>query len=173
MLYSDTVPLIYVNDTICMVICPSSRFKLIILWPKINHLYMLWVRGLVPFWVLRHSFLSLTDCWWLYNIQPKTSRGVLFLSPSDAYVRSFLYLLYTLIKLYYTKLWVIKPRLWPRIEFFSSGGQESWCRNSTTTFQGLGDGKNEGSWRENLEIWWRMSCEAGGGICISVLCALS
>ena len=26
--------------------------------------------------------------------------GVLFLSPSDAYVRSFLYLLYTLIKLY-------------------------------------------------------------------------
>ena len=29
--------------------------------------------------------------------------GVLFLPPSDAYVRSFLYLLYTLIKLYYTK----------------------------------------------------------------------
>ena len=22
---------------------------------------------------------------------------------------------------------MIKPRLWPRIEFFSSGGQESWC----------------------------------------------
>ena len=53
--------------------------------------------------VLRHSFLSLTDCWWLYNIQLKTSRGVLFLPPSNAYVRSFLYLLYTLIKLYYTK----------------------------------------------------------------------
>ena len=29
--------------------------------------------------------------------------GVLFLPPSDVYVRSFLYLLYTLIKLYYTK----------------------------------------------------------------------
>ena len=29
--------------------------------------------------------------------------GVLFLSPSDAYVRIFLYLLYTLIKLYYAK----------------------------------------------------------------------
>ena len=28
--------------------------------------------------------------------------GVLFRPPSDAYVRSFLYLLYTLIKLYYT-----------------------------------------------------------------------
>ena len=61
------------------------------------------VRGLVPFWVLRHSFLSLTDCWWLYNSQLKTSRGVLFLPPSDAYVRSFLYLLYTSIKFYYTK----------------------------------------------------------------------
>ena len=32
-----------------------------------------------------------------------TSKGVLFLPPSDAYVRSFLYLPYTLIKLYYTK----------------------------------------------------------------------
>ena len=37
-LYSDTVPLIYVNKTICMVICPSTRFKLIILWPGMNHL---------------------------------------------------------------------------------------------------------------------------------------
>ena len=32
-----------------------------------------------------------------------TSKGVLFLSPSDAYVRIFLYLLYTLIKLDYTR----------------------------------------------------------------------
>ena len=29
---------------------------------------------------------------------------------------------------------MIKPHLWPRIEFFSSGGQESWRRDSTTTF---------------------------------------
>ena len=101
---------------------------------KVIPKYILWVRGLVPFWVLRHSFVSLTGCLWLYNIQLKTSRGVLFLPPSDAYVRSFLYLLYTLIKLYYTKLWVIKPRLWPRIEFFSSGGQESWHCDSTTPF---------------------------------------
>ena len=64
---------------------------------------ILWVRGLEPFWVLRHCFLSLTDCWWLYNIQLKTGRGALILPPSDAYVRSFLYLLYALIKLYYTK----------------------------------------------------------------------
>ena len=47
------------------------------------------------------TFLSFINR--LYNIQLKTSRGVLFLPPSDAYVRSFLYLLYTLIKLYYTK----------------------------------------------------------------------
>ena len=41
--------------------------------------------------------------WRVYNFIVNTSRRVLFLPPSDAYVRSFLYLLYTLIKLYYTK----------------------------------------------------------------------
>ena len=39
----------------------------------------------------------------VYNSMANTSKGVLFLPPSDVYVRSFLYLLYTLIKLYYTK----------------------------------------------------------------------
>ena len=41
--------------------------------------------------------------WRVYNFIANTSKRVLFLAPSDAYVRSFLYLLYTLIKLYYTK----------------------------------------------------------------------
>ena len=41
--------------------------------------------------------------WSVCNSVANTSKGVLFLPPSDAYVRSFLYLLYTLIKLYYTK----------------------------------------------------------------------
>ena len=41
--------------------------------------------------------------WRVYNSIANTSKGVLFLPPSDAYVRSFLYLLYTLIKLYHTK----------------------------------------------------------------------
>ena len=41
--------------------------------------------------------------WRVYNSIVTTSKGVLFLPPSDAYVRSFLYLLYTLIKLYRTK----------------------------------------------------------------------
>ena len=38
-----------------------------------------------------------------YNGRLKKKSWVLFLSLFDAYVRSFLYLLYTLIKLYYTK----------------------------------------------------------------------
>ena len=38
--------------------------------------------------------------WRVYNF---ISKWVLFLPPSDAYVRSFLYLLYTLIQLDYTK----------------------------------------------------------------------
>ena len=41
--------------------------------------------------------------WRVYNSTANTSKGVLFLPPSEAYVRSFLYLLYTLIKLHYTK----------------------------------------------------------------------
>ena len=61
----------------------------------------------------------------IYNSSANTSKGVLFLPPSDAYVRSFLYLLYTLVKLYYTKALSNQACLWPRIEFFSSGGQES------------------------------------------------
>ena len=48
-------------------------------------------------------FFSLTDCEWLYNIQLKTRRGGTLFPPYDAYVRSLLYLLYTLIKLHYTK----------------------------------------------------------------------
>ena len=40
--------------------------------------------------------------WRVYNSIANTSKRVLFLPPSDVYVRSFLYLLYTLIKLYYT-----------------------------------------------------------------------
>ena len=55
-----------------------------------------------------------------------TSKGVLFLCPSDTYVKSFLCLLYTLIKLDYTKALSDQARLWPQIEYFS-GGQESRC----------------------------------------------
>ena len=48
--------------------------------------------GLENFWVhLRKSYVLF-----------EKELEVLFLPPSDAYVRSFLYLLYTLIKLYYT-----------------------------------------------------------------------
>ena len=46
---------------------------------------------------------SLWIHWRGYNCIANTSKWVLFLPPSDVYVRSFLFLLYTLIKLYYTK----------------------------------------------------------------------
>ena len=45
----------------------------------------------------------LLNHWRVYNSTANASKGVLFLPTSDAYVRSFLYPLYTLIKLYYTK----------------------------------------------------------------------
>ena len=41
--------------------------------------------------------------WRVYNSIANTKQASLFLPPSDVYVRSFLYLLYTLIRLYYTK----------------------------------------------------------------------
>ena len=97
MLYSDIVPLIYVNETICVVICPSTRFKSIISWPGMNYLVPKLSQNAIYGWgAWCHSefsdirFFSLTDFEWLYNIQLKTRRGVLFLPPSDAYVRSFL-----------------------------------------------------------------------------------
>ena len=93
--YSDIVPLICINETICLVNCPSIRFKSIIYGRR----WIIWCHS--KFYDI--AFLSLTDCEWLYNIQLKTSKGVLFLTHDYAYVRSFLYVLYTLIKLYYTK----------------------------------------------------------------------
>ena len=80
----------------------------------------------------------------------KTSKGVFFLPPSDAYVRSFLYLLYTLIKLYYTKAlsdqasslapdWILL--LWrPRI-------LASLCRSATTFHLGSSSGILQGKVR--------------------------
>ena len=53
-------------------------------------------------------------------------RGALFLPLSNVYVRSFLYFFYTLVKLYYTKALSDQASSLARIEFFSSGGQESW-----------------------------------------------
>ena len=41
--------------------------------------------------------------WRVHNSIANTSEQVLFLPAPHVYVRSFLYLLYTLIKLYYTK----------------------------------------------------------------------
>ena len=90
------------------------------------------------------------------NIQLKTSRGVLFLPPSDAYVRSFLYLFYTLIKLYHTKAlseqalslapdWI--PLLWrPRIPVS--------FRGSATTFQLSVVMEVWGQGASIVRFWW-------------------
>ena len=92
----------------------------------------------------------------LCNIRLKTSKGALFLPPLDVYVRSFLYLFYTLIKLYYTRLWTIKPRPWPQIEFFSSEGQESrhlsWLSNNPSI----------GAW-QSLDLFLKGSGESEVG----------
>ena len=61
------------------------------------------------------SSLKPPDILWIhckvYHFIVNTSKWVLFLPPSDAYVRSFLYLLYTLIKLYYTHTHTHKENL--------------------------------------------------------------
>ena len=41
--------------------------------------------------------------WRVYNSIANTSKEVIFLPPSDVYIRSFLCLFHPLIKLYYTK----------------------------------------------------------------------
>ena len=71
--------------------------------------------------------------WRVYNSIANTSKGVLFLPPSDVNVRSFLYLFYTLIKLDYTKSLSDQASSLASDEF-SSGGQESqrlsWFSNN-------------------------------------------
>ena len=93
--YSGIVPLIYVNETICwysaLLQDSSQSFY--------GQGWIIWCHS--KFYDI--PFCLLTDWEWLYIIQLKTGGGGTLLPPSDVYVRSFLYLLYTLIKLYYTK----------------------------------------------------------------------
>ena len=116
MLYSDIVPLIYVSKTICMVICPSTRFKSIVLWPGMNHLVPGLSQNAIYGWgawchseFLRHSFLFINRLWvcfiyiyiyiyiyklYIYNIQLKNRRGVLFcpllMTMTEAFSISFI-----------------------------------------------------------------------------------
>ena len=92
--------------------------------------------------------------WRVYNSIANTSKWVLFLLPSDVYVGSFLYLLYSSIKLYYTKAlsdqasslapdWILLFRR-PRI-------LASLC-SSGTTFQ-EGDDRGWNGWIASLTQW--------------------
>ena len=101
----------YVNGPcICLEICLSSRFMSTVLWPGWLTLCQCYLKmhvvgegpGATPS-VLRH-FLSLISSLLIgFNSLLKTSKAAFILSPSDVYVRSFFYLFYALIKLYYTK----------------------------------------------------------------------
>ena len=64
---------------------------------------------------------------WSMNFQI-TSKRVLFLPLSDAYVRSFLYLLYTLIKLYYTHTHTKEKAEEPEIKLTKSIGSSKKAR---------------------------------------------
>ena len=108
--------------------------------------------------------------WRVYNSIANTSKWVLFLPPSDVYVRSFLYLCYTLIKLYYTKSlsnqasflapdWILLLRR-PRIP--------ASLRCSATTFQEGDDRGWDGQiaslsqwrwiWVNSRSWWWKGKC---------------
>ena len=63
---------------------------------------------------LRYSFyLFSAASWEVYKVLLKLVRRVLFLPPSDVYVRSFLCSI-TLNKILHTKLWVTETCLWSR-----------------------------------------------------------
>ena len=93
---------------ICLENCLSSRITSFVLWPGMTHLMPMFSQNLYCGWgtwwhSLNFETLSFNSLLTVYNFLLKTSKGALFLPPSDVYVRSFLYLFYTLIKVYYTK----------------------------------------------------------------------
>ena len=77
--------------------------------------------------------------WRVYNSIANASKRVLFLPPSDVYIRSFLYLLYTLIKLYYTKA-LSDPGLPLALDqiFLQRPRTPTSLHDSATTFHGHG-----------------------------------
>ena len=95
-----------------MVICPSTRFKSIVLWPGMTHLVPRLSQNASYGWgpgaiLSFKTFLSFINRLLVTNIQLKTSRGALFLPPSDAYVRSFF-----LSPLYFNKTLLHKSSEW-------------------------------------------------------------
>ena len=98
-------------------------------------------------WLSSSSSDYVTSSW-------RLAGGVLFLPPSDTYVRSFLYLLYTLIKLYYTKALSDQASSLAPDWILLLPGQESWRRDSTTTFQYECKNGHKSQWNgiERLEI---------------------
>ena len=74
---------------------------------------------------------------WTTSLNLKTSRGVFFLSPSDVYVRSFLYPFYTLIKLLHKSSEQSSLISGPRLNSSPPEAKNPGVfRGSATTFQG-------------------------------------
>ena len=103
MLYSYIVLLINVSETIYSY-GNLPFFKILI-----NHFMPQDNSPGAILWVLRHFLSLISRLLIALKHRLKTSRGVLFLSPSDVYVRSFLYLFYTLIKYYYIEALSSQP----------------------------------------------------------------
>ena len=89
--------------------------------------YSLWPHGLQPARLLCLEWvaISFSSANFSSSRLVATSKGALFLSPSDVYVRSFLGLFYTLIKLYYTKTWSVQTSSLAPTDFLSSRGHKS------------------------------------------------
>ena len=66
--------------------------------------------------------------WRIYNSIANTSKWLLFLPSSDVYVRNFLYLLYSLIKLYYTN--ALSPGLNSSLPEAKNPGVFVWFSNN-------------------------------------------
>ena len=170
MFYSYIVLLIYINEMIYLL-GNLPFFKI-----HVNHFiahgdspcanviseYM-WVRGLVPLWVSRHSLSLINNFLIVHNILLKASGGALFLPLSDVYVRSFLYLFYTLIKLYHTEL----SSLFTGLRLNSSpleAKNPSIFHDSATTFQAYshfmgGKSEDRDEWHALVEWCWVMYLE--------------
>ena len=103
------------------------------------------------------------------------SREALFLPPSDFNVKSFVYLFYILIKLYYTKALSDQAFHWPRIEFLSSRGKESWSLSQLSnnisesacnageldSIPGSGRSPGEGNTTLSSILTWRIPMDRG------------
>ena len=97
----DYTATVYIAQILC-----QNQLPLANLVPKLSRVVCLGKGSGGTLTTLRYSFyLFSAASWEIHKVLPKLVRGVLFLPPSDVYVRSFLCPV-TLNKILHTKLWV-------------------------------------------------------------------